>query len=401
MKKSFVLFCALFVLLLAGCEEPSEQISDTSSRTAVSSPADLKISPEDRSPANWGADFVETEAGLYYGSGTISGNETLPLIYFCPRGGDSFYPLCSKPDCAHNDENCDAWYGTSFGYYNGALYYATHELGQIKVYQMNLDGTDHRLVASVDTSKSRCGFSSVFHHGKLIMAGQAMTNIPEEEQQDHLIVLDLSDYTQTEPAEDFLRTARLLPPFLLYDQDKVYTTGSADRRLNYSLDEEKLIEVDLVSGEVRTPLDGCISGLYITDPTWYYFQPDTSALDPRCENANPGFREYDPERGTIRECGMPADDILWARYDEDYIYAGTNYRNTEGNRTLYILSRDYQLFGQMEMKNMQTIAAVTSDRIYFSDDFRCPINCYLDKSDIGSHALELKPIEYLGLPGQN
>ena len=227
------------------------------------------------------------------------------------------------------------------------------------------------------------------------MLGQAMTNLPEEEQRDHLLVLNLSDNTQTELAEDFLRSASLSFP-LLYHKDKLYMTGSVEQRWNAPLDESKLIELDVATGELRTPLDGYMTGLYITDSVWYYYQPDANVLDPTSEHTNPGFREYDVEHGTVRECGLPADDILWARYDADFIYAGSNYRNGFDSRTLYILSREYQILGQIELKGMQTIAAVTNDRIYFSNDYWAPINCYLEKSEVRNHALELKPIAHFG-----
>ena len=54
------------------------------------------------------------------------------------------------------------------------------------------------------------------------------------------------------------------------------------------------------------------------------------------------------------------------------------------------------------LKDALYFGAATSDRILIADhDIGSVPVYYLDKSDIGSHALELKPIEYLGLPGQN
>ena len=99
-------------------------------------------------------------------------------IYFCPRGGDTFQPLCSKPNCQHNDENCNAWCdGLCFGYYNGALYTAGNSRGTRsgeEIIKMNLDGTDHKVVTTLDDSrlKDRTVMAE-FHHGRLFVMSYA------------------------------------------------------------------------------------------------------------------------------------------------------------------------------------------------------------------------------------
>ncbi len=89
---------------------------------------------------------------------------------------------------------------------------------------------------------------------------------------------------------------------------------------------------------------------------------------------------------------MPVEDIVSADYDEDYIYAfGLPH---DSDRSLYILSRNYELVDQIELKQGQFVFAVTSDRIFLSDTR--PDTCiswYLDKSQIGSHALTPCPVE--------
>ncbi|MBO4211643.1 MAG: hypothetical protein J5878_03205 [Oscillospiraceae bacterium] len=145
------------------------------------------------------------------------------MIYFCPRGGDAFRPLCSKPNCSHNNENCNAWVGLiclDLGYYNGGLYTVEVSI-HINVVRMNLDGTDHRVVATLDESVAEnFGLEFKFHHGKLFIWGRASFDLPLEEQEEHLLVLDLTDYSQKELASDFLRTASL-PLYYKFYKDKL------------------------------------------------------------------------------------------------------------------------------------------------------------------------------------
>ena len=91
---------------------------------------------------------------------------------------------------------------------------------------------------------------------------------------------------------------------------------------------------------------------------------------------------------------MPAADIFWAVYDEDFIYAGTYNDDYNGDHTLYLLSRAYELIDRIELPGGLSIAAVTSDRIFLKTALpTSPISCYIDKTQIGSHKLTFISIE--------
>lgn len=394
MKKICLLLTAIFVLLLAACSktpkdtETAAPVSGVASgESEPSAPYALKVAPEDRNQAFGWETFVETPEAYYYG--------WEHLIFFCPRNDTTFRPLCGKPNCLHNDENCNAWFaGFNFGYYNGALYATANPIGfespMLSVVRIELDGTNHREVAQVDVSEvMRLGYSCTFHHGKLFIQGQA--NGMETDKDDHLIVLDLSDYSVTEPAADYLRTTRLPLIFSFY-KDKLYGVGSGSMEL-LNRSNECLMEVDAVTGEIRKLTSDCSGNPYATDHTLYYFVTNrTERSDEPIEGIEPGFRELDLESGESRFMGMPVEDIVSALYDDDYIYAFGLPRN--GDSSLYILSKNYEPVDQFELKHGQFVYAFTSDRIFLSDtrpDTR--ISWYLDKSQIGSQALTPCPIE--------
>ena len=419
--KRIALLCVVFLLLMTGCGKEAQNTetetettanvateafrhTETASDIAVSSkPAALQVPPEDRNQA-FLCQFVETEEAYYY---LRNVGDVGYLIYFCPRGGDMFRPLCSKPNCRHNDFNCNAYSSGELGYYNGAIY--TTEFtpsGVLKAIKINPYGTDHQVVAQVDVlgnSKS-CSFSCAFHHGKLfIFCEPDQMSLPGE-QKNRLIVLNLEDGSQTEPAEEFFDAGENIPYAMeRYYKDKMY--GTVFDANNDML----MVEVDAVTGEVRTFPGDWMNGFYVTDTTLYYFVEDASYLNGimgfKVEQGVIGFREYDLDSGTVKTCGLPAKNIRGAVYDNDYIYATSTDHNHETivevnedqDTTFYILSRDYKLVDQIELTDGLSVQAVTSDRIFFSGfAYDAPISCYVDKSEIGSHALTLHPINTIG-----
>jgi len=396
MKKICLVLAAILVVLLAACGQTAENAETTVSGTSeseMSTAYELKVAPEDRNQAFCWSNFVETSEAYYYGWNH--------LIYFCPRGADTFYPLCGKPNCLHSDENCNAWFdGFCLGYYDAALY-ATAESSEVMssklpIIRIELDGTNHEEVAQMDVSEVMgLGYTCTFHHGKLFIQSQSIVGFGATDKDDHLIVLDLSDYSVTEPAADYLCTAKL-PLMTSFYKDKLYGYGSGSREL-MNRSNECLIEVDAVTGEARKLASGYMGLPYATDHSLYYFITNrTERSDEPIEGIVPGFRELDLESGEVRFIGMPVEDIVSALYDEDYIYAFSydDINRRDSDSSLFILSWDYELVDQFELKNGQSVFAVTSDRIFLSDtrpDTR--ISWYLDKSQIGSHNLTPLPIE--------
>ena len=382
MKKSILLLCVAFVLLFAGCDKTPEAATD---ETSSAEPYVLQVAPEDRNQAIIYENFVETPEGYYYG--------WEKLIYFCPRGGDKFYPLCGKPNCKHDSPDCNAWFhGDLFGYYNGSLYAVNRnlEFSKLAVEKMNLDGTDHQVVAEVDISEiASLSYSFSFHHGKLFIYTGSVFLPQMADKQDRMIVMDLADYSISEPFTDYLQTEKFPDMVLRYYKDKLYgyTTGSLG----------PLVEMNTATGEVRNPLpvDSRLTNVYATDTTLYSFEPDPSLFDPslygdEAGSLIPGFHEYDLKTGETKDCGLPVADLTWARYDNELICAGTN----KVPMTVYFFSRDYELLGQIQMEERQHVYGMTSDRIYFSGtQIESPISFYLEKSKIREGDFTLIPIE--------
>ncbi|MBQ1409753.1 MAG: hypothetical protein IIY94_00540 [Oscillospiraceae bacterium] len=387
MKKATFLLLAIFVLLLAGCEKDPEGNARTSEdTTATAAPYVLQLDPADRSQSIRCLNFVETNEGCYYGwqKSMNGGNGWGDFIYFCPRGEATWYPLCNKPNCQHKDKNCNAYIGGYFGYYDGALYTTDDRMGSIDVVKMNLDGTDHQVVANVKL-KQRGGYEWMFHHGKFLLRSNNF-NFQIEEMPDYLIILDLADGSQTEPLDEYLQTEKLPTFFDYYYKEKVFGYGQNN--------DPSLTEFDMATGEIKKRDIGNITGFYATDSILYYYLPKENEVDGKKLEA--GFWEYDLESETAKYCGLPAEDIAWISYDEDYIYAGTSV-NPEEDEVLYILSRDYKVIDRIELEKGCNYAAAASDRLYFATNNLTKLeNYYVDKSQIGSGNLQLIPMDVVG-----
>ena len=62
-------------------------------------------------------------------------------------------PLCGKPECLHNDMECNAYIGTSgiwLMLYNGRLYWLEGNYNNTTLYSMNIDGTGRKKEMPVD-----------------------------------------------------------------------------------------------------------------------------------------------------------------------------------------------------------------------------------------------------------
>ena len=357
MKKTVFILIAL-LLLTTSC---------TTTPKAPDAPQNLH--PGDKAQVNLLNNFVETKDGCYY----LNTSDPLDhFICFSPRGSTAFYPLCNKPNCAHHDENCNAYSPFAFGYYNGFLYGITidHDRGgKFELVRMNLDGSDHTVLAPLPAWN---GASFLFHHGKLYI--DCLGNIPNGEFE-RFLVMDLNTYESKEHFTDFLQEGNHLDTINIVG-DKIY---AAVQNIASPQPNPRIVELDIPSNTVRDLVSTEAPSFYASETTLYYVEPGV------------GFREYDLATGEIKDCAPVAEDAWWAAYDEDSIYVMSRGRNSDADHTLYFYSRDYQLLDQVELTNDLFYGYVSSEKLYFSADIE-PLTYYINKSDIGSHELSLQLI---------
>ena len=394
MKKIRILLCTLVLLLCAGCGTAPDTGTNHAGAVVGSNAPQAEI----RELPNAGP-VAETPEGYYYANGNI--------VYFCPKGGSSLVPLCGKPNCQHNNKHCNAYLFLldALDIYDGALYTMDSPLksrpDEIYFSKRKLDGSDHSLVATLNTAnygiRGDMGFELKIYQGKAYVLMHENVE-GASEQDEHLVVVNLEDGTSTELAESFLREHTLMDMQCFHG--KMYGWASEDKDPNADVSKYALIEMDLSTGAItELPIHGRIAS-YVTETTVYYY--DNDWLDYKTER--PGFKEYDRETGTIREFETPAgvEGFDYVTYDLDYVYAWSE-GDAEKAGKLYILSRDYQLVDQCELKRGEYIISMASDCIFLADpyaerdpvhDMVCSVLC-LQKSQFGSHNLSAEKLEFV------
>ena len=71
------------------------------------------------------------------------------LIRFAEPGSHDFHILCNKPECKHEDTNCNAYMDIALGYYNGHLYGVQDNNQEFTLIQMDMDATNHREIVDL------------------------------------------------------------------------------------------------------------------------------------------------------------------------------------------------------------------------------------------------------------
>lgn len=95
----------------------------------------------------------ENENGYFFRYG--DGN-----VYYLDKESGASTILCGKPECSHTDDTCNAWaYGNFMTYYDGKLYWSSHDYIQEnggvtdkgeRLHCMDLDGTNHTVIQELD-----------------------------------------------------------------------------------------------------------------------------------------------------------------------------------------------------------------------------------------------------------
>lgn len=125
------------------------------------------------------------EGTLYFTEPAFSGRK--PFVYFADTETGECMPLCGKPECSHDNNNCNAYldglYGGNplFTVYNNKIYWRRFEKAKTELIpilcSMNLDGTMRKDVMSLDYALEEfmnVGFLGIYD-GKLFRCGSGET----------------------------------------------------------------------------------------------------------------------------------------------------------------------------------------------------------------------------------
>lgn len=365
------LLLILFILLfpLGSCK------AEPSSNNAVSNPSispsiaektdevdDLFYDPssfrQDRSASGV---LVDTGQSIYY---LLS-----KYIYYGEKGNPAFTILCGRPECKHNNEDCNAYIPSfSFSIFNDEIFYYQIAFGDgshtIELWKMQLNGSQHEKVKDVfEKPGGQLLINGYFHEGyfyypdlnvDLISTGYSESGI-------YRIALD-----KDSPLEKIIDMDDL-PPFsenvigqLTFADSMLYFTGTKTEGVL------ELWQYNVQTHRFNKILDNWTYwGHLITADTIYHYQP------------HDGFYELNVKDGSMSKVlDMNLDEDYGAYFSEDYILLiELKFTYEATPPTVYVYSRDYTLLNEFKLQSddftmtLPALMAITDEYIYFVETF--------------------------------
>lgn len=380
MKRLFCILALVLLVMLAGCS--GHETWNNSH----------EFYPFDQSATS--SNYLATDSATYYM--IASEDRKVNLIYVRPVDSEQFVLLCSRPNCSHADENCNAYAGFALGFYRNRIYTSVPSMQNgidTEVVSMRPDGTDRKLEAKIpyvlfsDGHAEGMGYR-LFHNGKLLLYFQPNDEVPYEEQVTRIFCLDLETKELTEPFASYF-TPDIRPRISMRPSGHYVYDACEYRNADGSI-ENWLVEMDLDSGSVRKlfqPVDTPISDtFYVDGDMLYYLEPEQ------------GFVEYHLHTGETAVKKPPVEGLAYAFYDENQIYAHTISGENREYRTIYILSRDYQLVDQLALPERMVYRWRDGQYLYFSPMGDDVFSHTLNRQDIGSGRLSLAKIGEQSIP---
>ena len=158
---SLILIAMLLLGLLCGCGTQQNSTSDNSKNEADTGSISSRREGIHRESLPFPGRFAASEDGVYSLNPVDRPNaNSQTVLFYTDYGSDSAVRVCSRPDCAHNDESCDAVLqdASIITFYNGYLYYSEVSIRSDSDYRLSLkvirvDPDGRNRICVMDTQK--------------------------------------------------------------------------------------------------------------------------------------------------------------------------------------------------------------------------------------------------------
>jgi hypothetical protein len=339
--------------------------------------------------------YLDTPYGKYQNIGGF--------IYYSQHGNTEYIKLCTKTDCDHAYNTCDAFVGEGIriGYYNGKIYFT--ELGSdfsLNLLCMDMDGKNRKVVKPITTDYLMGGNIDYgcFHDGYyyfLVTEGGYIGVYGNKDDNLYRISLDNKSEYEKVFRDDVISEISMFT--IVEDNVFFYVNKTGIMPTDYHNLESDYIDFDLYMLSLTNYKFQHMTDKWVEYTDCYY-----DSEKGYCYRHNDGFYTLDLATKEITKTADFKVETGWrsiAHYYPDNIYVVT-FTNTKDDRgydefydrqTLYIFDKQYKLLDTLnaEVKGTSTGCMMedTGDNIIISTNYKYPADYYIDKSEIGTDDL--------------
>lgn len=199
MKKYLALLLSVSTLFcLAACAAETGKPGESAGDEPTAAPEEkFYVCSMDGCSRHSGSEqLLETEDLIYYLCVTRVTHEPIKCkVWFSDKKNRDWLPLCGRPDCMHDDKNCNALLegntGSKIWLYGRHIYYVSD---YESLWRMALDGSAHEKVLDFEFESPDYVGSFYFHDKYLVLnsVGFSEDDPDREVGEPHIFILDLS-----------------------------------------------------------------------------------------------------------------------------------------------------------------------------------------------------------------
>ena len=361
MKKSITII-VLFILLLCfmtGCDSIGS--ADISSEGEV---FEGFLNTEYNSETDYQYFFGDLSKVVLVGDGYYLNN--YDKLYYMKKDTMQPMPVCSKIDCEHATNDCDAYIDSvsALRYYDGYLYYVVmHGRNENVLYRRALDGSKVEKVCDLISSEDMLITELGIHRGYMLYS------VIESEDSCALYRVDLNK-KKNEKIYTYKAFYADLYRFIGYGYGVLFIKECALDK-DYSAFRYDLCYYDYTKNRISVVLENSGGDYAVADDNIYYY-------------ADGGVYKYDTKSGN-RELFYAADEPVFVSYDGKHLYLDNGWAYNlelinESECRIYIVDMDGKL---MDIVSKNEYYTCYGDADYM---FQSALNGieYFDKSKIGT-----------------
>ena len=325
--------------------------------------------------------FESTDTGFYL---MYPVDFSYSILFYCDQASDAVVPLCSRPDCIHDNEKCDAWYegGINVCYYNGYLYLVEQDIStgmqNFRLLRVDLDGRNRKVVMeSADTIRGYSASSGVVIMNGMFLFGLLKLDAQGQESKSLFYYCLDGSMDAPELAPEFLPMASDGDTPLFYGESMENPDNVAIYTWQPGQQEQYLTEADEEYNRVYYRAD-------------YFYKLIDNKL-------------YRIEYGTLEQTmlfdtGLEGEHILRCFPDCIVIMNGNSYLDPESAskpQTLHFYDWGFNSLGEITLDYPRAndwtmiICGETANRILLSADNSDIPRYYIDKAEFGTGNITL------------